>query len=83
MPIREYIAVDSAKSCKQCKPGFEHIEAMDAEPLKTCPECGSAVRRQISTPSIGGSQTGFDQRAKNAGFTKFDKLGKGEYEKKY
>lgn len=83
MPIREYTAVDPAKSCKQCKPGFEHIEAMDAEPLASCPDCGNAVHRTISAPSIGGSQSDLDQRAKNAGFTKYGKLGKGEYEKKY
>jgi len=83
MPIREYIAVEASASCTQCKEGFEHIETVDAEPIETCPECGNAVHRQISAPSIGGSKTGFDQRAKSAGFTKFDKLGKGEYEKKY
>jgi len=83
MPIREYIAVDPAKACAQCRPAFEHIEAMDAEALATCPACGQAVHRQISSPSIGGSQSGLDQRAKNAGFTKLEKLGHGEYEKKY
>jgi hypothetical protein len=41
------------------------------------------VARQISVPSVGGSKSGFDDRAKNAGFSKLKKLGSGEYEKQY
>ena len=83
MPIREYIVVDPKKSCKFCKEGFEQIEQMDTLASTTCPECGGKVQRKISTPSVGGSNSGFDDRAKNAGFQKLEKLGNGEYEKKY
>jgi predicted nucleic acid-binding Zn ribbon protein len=52
-------------------------------PLEKCPECGAAVSRIVSRPSVGGSKSSLDQRAKAAGFTKLQRLGKGEYEKKY
>ncbi len=83
MPIREYIAADPKDSCPYCKAGFEQIELMDSPPNTVCPECGRAVQRQISAPQVGGSNSGFDDRAKSAGFTKLEKLGHGEYEKKY
>ncbi|VGO12486.1 hypothetical protein PDESU_01039 [Pontiella desulfatans] len=83
MPIREYAAVDPKKSCRHCKTGFEEMETMDAEAKTACPRCGEKIRRQLSAPSVGASQTGLHDRAKNAGFTTYEKLGKGEYEKKY
>ena len=83
MPIREYIAVDLNKSCEHCKIAFEQVEQMDSPARTTCPECGNKVERQISAPSVGGSNSGFDDRAKSAGFQKLEKLGDGEYEKKY
>jgi putative FmdB family regulatory protein len=83
MPLREYIAADPKNSCDHCREGFEQVEGIEAEPLPTCPRCGGKVQRQLSAPSIGASKTGLDQRAKNAGFTTYKKLGKGEYEKKY
>ena len=83
MPIREYAAVDPAQSCRHCKVGFEEMESMDAPAAATCPRCGSKIERQLSAPSVGGSKSGLHDRAKNAGFTTYEKLGKGEYEKKY
>jgi putative FmdB family regulatory protein len=83
MPIREYRAVDPEKCCKQCKAGFEQVEPMDAPASTACPECGNRIERQISASSVGGSNSGFDDRAKSAGFQKLEKLGHGEYEKKY
>jgi len=83
MPIREYIAANPKKACRICKKGFEQVEGIDVPALEKCPECGNPVQRRISAPRIGGSKSGLDDRAKNAGFTKYKKLGKGEYEKKY
>ncbi len=83
MPIREYRASDSKKSCDHCREGFERIEGIDDKPIESCPRCGAAIQRELSAPNVGGSSSGLDQRAKNAGFTKFGKLGSGEYEKKF
>jgi len=83
MPIREYRATDPKKFCPHCKEGFEQVESIDAPASTACPKCGHPVERQISAPRVGGSVSGFDDRAKSAGFSTLKKLGHGEYEKKY
>ena len=83
MPIREYSATDPKNSCAHCKPGFERVEPMECPPFPLCPECGNKVERQLSATNVGGSKSNSDDRAKSAGFQKFEKLGNGEYEKKY
>ena len=83
MPIREYAAVDPTKSCDHCKVGFEEVESINEEAKKTCPRCGAKIERQLSSPNLGASKSGLHDRAKSAGFTTYEKLGKGEYEKKY
>ena len=83
MPIREYAAVDPKKSCVYCKDGFEVVEGINTPPKETCPNCGGAIERQLSAPSVGRSESGLHDRAKSAGFTTYKKSSKGEYEKKY
>lgn len=83
MPIYEYEAVDTAKSCEYCKNGFEHFQKSTDELLTNCPSCGAPVKKRISLPNVGASKTGFDRRAHEAGFHKLQRTGKGEYEKKY
>ncbi|MBL7116002.1 MAG: zinc ribbon domain-containing protein [Kiritimatiellae bacterium] len=83
MPIYEYQANDDAHACNRCKNGFEHLHRTTEAPLTQCPECGALVHKLISAPSVGSSASGLDDRAKNAGFHKLKKLGKGEYEKQY
>ena len=83
MPIREYRAKDITRACDWCRTRFERIEPLGAEPERHCPECGSAIERVISAPAVGSSKSGFDDRARHAGFHKLKKTGKGEYEKLY
>ena len=83
MPIREYSSIAPEKSCAYCVGGFERVEPLECPPFPFCPECGNRVARRISTPQVGSSKSGFDDRAKRAGLHKFKKLGDGEYEKKY
>lgn len=83
MPIREYQAQDANGGCSFCRRPFEQIEGLSQPPLATCPRCGAPVARLISAPALGASRSGFDARAKSAGFTKLKKLSKGEYEKQY
>jgi predicted nucleic acid-binding Zn ribbon protein len=52
-------------------------------PLERCPECGAEIVKLISAPVVGASKSGFDDRAKSAGFHKLRKVSKGEYEKEY
>lgn len=83
MPIYEYRAADADEGCEQCRDGFEVLARLADAPLTTCPTCGVDVRKQISAAAVGGSKSGFDQRAKQSGFHKLERLGSGEYEKKY
>lgn len=83
MPIYEYEAVDTAKSCEYCKNGFEHFQKLADTLLSNCPSCGALVRKRISLSNLGVSKTGFDRRAREAGFHKLQRTGKGEYETKY
>ena len=83
MPIYEFHADEPVKSCGYCVSGFEQLMRMSDPPLTRCPKCGNPVKKKISTPSVGISKSGFDSRAKAAGFHKLKKLGKGEYEKTY
>jgi putative FmdB family regulatory protein len=83
MPIREYQAKKNENSCSFCRDKFERFESMHEPPLAKCPECGAELARLISVPNVGTSQSGNDVRAKQAGFHKLKKMGKGEYEKVY
>ena len=51
MPIYEYQAIGKPE-CKLCKYKFEVRQGMYDEPLKECPECGSAVKKLFSRPFI-------------------------------
>ncbi|MEI6970135.1 MAG: zinc ribbon domain-containing protein [bacterium] len=83
MPIYEYQVRDGADGCDSCRHVFEVFQKMADQPLDKCPECGAAVSRMISTHAVGASKSGFDARAKNAGFHKLVKRDKGTYEKSY
>ena len=83
MPFYEYQVAKNEKGCEFCSASFEVLQKISDSHLSVCPECGAGVVRLISAPFIGGSKSGFDDRAKNAGFHKLERLGKGEYEKKY
>ena len=83
MPIYEYQARDEKQSCGHCSERFEVMQRITDAPLTECPECGAPVVKLISAPSVGRSESGFDDRAKSAGFHKLEKRGQGEYEKKY
>lgn len=83
MPIYEYKCRGDKGGCSVCRPGFEQLQSLLDGPLEKCPECGAPVVRIISPPAVGASESGFDDRARNAGFTKYRKISKGEYEKEY
>ncbi len=83
MPIYCYEPRDGAAGCEHCRTGFEVLQDLDEPPLTQCPECGGPVERVIAPPRIGHSVSALDDRAKAAGFSKLQRLGKGEYEKVY
>ncbi len=68
---------------------FEIFQSFKDEPLKKHPETGEPVRRVIQAPMIGGkhSEAGVKKMLSNdnldkLGFTKYERVGKGQYEKK-
>ena len=83
MPIYEYRAESETASCPRCRDGVEVLQAAADDPLTRCPACGAPVRRAISAAAVGRSASGMDDRARAAGFHKLERLGRGEYEKKY
>ncbi len=83
MPIYEYEARHAKRRCAHCDNGFEVIQRIADSPLTACPQCGAPVVRCISAPALGRSQSSLDDRARQAGFHKLKRLGKGEYEKQY
>jgi putative FmdB family regulatory protein len=83
MPIYEYQATDPKHACPHCHEAFDCIRQLSDPPLTRCPECGNSIKKLISSPAIGASNSNFDEKAKTAGFKKYKKLGKGEYEKQY
>ncbi|MDA3925248.1 MAG: zinc ribbon domain-containing protein [Kiritimatiellae bacterium] len=83
MPVYDYEAKESQKSCPYCKDGFEIVQFMKDKRLDKCPKCGNSIIKLITAPAIGRSKSKLDDRAKNAGFTKLKKVSKGEYEKMY
>ena len=83
MPIYEYRVKDEVAGCRHCHEPFEVFQKISDAPLDKCPQCSAPVRRLISTHSVGASKSGFDSRAKSAGFHKLVKRDKGTYEKTY
>ena len=83
MPIYEYQAKQKEKSCDYCAERFEIMQKIADQSLDKCPKCSAPLIKIFSAPAIGSSKSSIDNRAKAAGFHKLQKLGKGEYEKKY
>ena len=82
MPIYEYQAVGE-EGCDYCRSRFEELADIKAPPLAGCPRCGKPVERVISasnTPSKSNIDIS-NKRVEQAGFTRYEKKGKGYYEK--
>jgi len=68
---------------------FEVVQRMAEDPLETHPESGKPVRRLIQAPNIAGkwSESGTkamlsDKNLDRIGFTKYQRVGDGKYEKR-
>ena len=87
MPTYVYRVKPAAGGCGVCHEGFEKTQRMREAALEKCPQCGAAIERVIQAPMLGnvaGKLKGpSDAAIKSAGFTKFKRSGKGNYEKQY
>lgn len=84
MPIYEYERNDStAPGCPRCADRFEVFARISAAELTACPDCGAAVRRVISAPSViaGNAHLMKEAHFSKRGFTQYKKAGGGVYEK--
>jgi putative FmdB family regulatory protein len=81
MPIYEYAATD--KGCAHCQGRFDVLQKMADAHIAVCPQCGGAVTRVISVPSVaaGGSHLLKEDHFSKRGFTQYRKAGGGVYEK--
>jgi len=80
MPIYVYELCEG--DCKVCGGCFEINRPVNREPLTHCPLCRKAVRKvitNVNTPRIAKPLS--VSEAKNAGFSVWKKVGKGEYER--
>lgn len=82
MPIYEYRPVNQS-ACIFCMNGFDRLQKISDPPVQSCPKCGQPVRRQISAPNLGKSDSSVLDRnnLEKHGFTRYEKAEKGVYEK--
>lgn len=83
MPVYHYEPKEENTGCDFCKDGFDYTQSIRDDKLTLCPECGTEIVKTPVAAAIGRSQSGFDDRARAAGFSKLKKIGTGEYEKQY
>ncbi len=83
MPTYEYRARDSGRACSRCRDGFECFRRLADAPLTQCPDCGAELVRVWTPPYVARSTQALDDGARRAGFHKFKRIGRGEYEKAY
>ena len=80
MPIYEYEYIDGPGP--DGKDVIEVFQGINDEPLTVCPETGRPIRRIISTPSRSPKHgVPNNKRLGELGFTKYEKKGKGYYER--
>ena len=81
MPIYEYAA--TGKGCAHCEAHFDLLQKLSDDTLTQCPQCGAAIGRVISAPSIamGNAHLLKESNVAKKGFTQYRRAGKGVYEK--
>ena len=80
MPIYEYEYIDSEGPNGESV--IEIFQGINDEPLTVCPETGKPIRRLISAPSRPPTHgVPNNKRLGELGFTKYEKKGKGYYER--
>ena len=52
MPIYKY-------ECTECKTEFEKLQKFSDKPVKECPDCGSSVKKAVTSANIQFKGTGF------------------------
>jgi len=81
MPLQFYAPL--SLPCRLCGAGFEQHQAVGAPALPDCPTCGQPVRRvpaqPVNSPKLSAPVS--VSRAKQAGFTVWQRTSGGGFEK--
>ena len=81
MPIYVYEAGEPT-DCEFCENGFEYLQKLNEDALSYCPECNAPVSRVLTAANIPGTSPSLDnENISKLGFTRYQKLEKGVYEK--
>jgi putative FmdB family regulatory protein len=75
MPIYEYQAVDSSRSCPECRNTFEVFQGMNDKRLSNCPVCGKKVRKIISRCHAAVVETSDEDGRVKKKITQYEKSG--------
>lgn len=83
MPTYEYEVVEGQPGCPSCNVGFEISHGMNEPGPRTCPRCGSRVRRRLT---VVGLNTRYNEKSaladanlKRHGFKKLVNEGDGKF----
>lgn len=81
MPIYHY--VPAGEGCPTCRDGLDLLQKLGGEPDTRCPDCGAALARRLSAPQVicGQAHRLGEKHAAKHGFTRYQRAGKGVYEK--
>jgi putative FmdB family regulatory protein len=79
MPIYVYAPLSGA--CERCHGSFECFQRVSDDKLTACPDCGQACERRITAVALGGKYSLSDSKLKEAGLTKYKRVGNGQYER--
>jgi putative FmdB family regulatory protein len=78
MPLHVYRADDPTKGCDTCAHAFEVLQRVRARRLKSCPECGGPVTKQVASVNAAFPQGASELRS--LGFARLEKRSDGSYE---
>lgn len=82
MPIYVYETIPGQSQCIHCEDGFEFLQKLNEPALEACPDCGALVTRMVTAAHIAHHSPSLDDsNIGKHGFTKYRKVGKGQYEK--
>jgi putative FmdB family regulatory protein len=79
MPIYEYSPASG--ECSRCSGVFEVYQRVADDKLTACPTCSQPCERRISAVALGGKYSLSDSKLKEAGLTKYKKVGNRQYER--
>lgn len=81
MPIYHYLP--ASEGCPACREGIDLLQKIGGDPDTRCSACGGVLVRQLSAAQVVSGQAHrlSEKHAARHGFTRYQRAGKGIYEK--